>query len=45
MAEERVKIAVPKSTDDKVVKLAEKLDETKGKVVKIAVDMLDKKIR
>jgi len=40
---ERVLIAVPSDTDEKVKKLASKLDETKGKVIRIAVDELAKK--
>lgn len=40
---ERVLIAVPSETDVKVKKLAEKLDETKGKVIRIAVNELAKK--
>lgn len=43
MAEERAMISVPKSTDNLVEKLAEKLDETKGKIVKKAVDAMARK--
>lgn len=44
MAEkERVLVAVPKDTDDLVTKLADQMDETKGKVVKIAIDAFAKK--
>lgn len=40
---ERVHIAVPVDTAEKVKRLAEKLDETKGKVVRLAVDAFEMK--
>ena len=40
---DRVLISVPADTNDKVEKLAEKLDETKGKVVRMAVDEFARK--
>ena len=38
---DRVLISVPADTNDKVEKLAEKLDETKGKVVRMTFDLLE----
>ena len=40
---DRVLISVPADTNDKVEKLAEKLDETKGEVVRMAVNELARK--
>ena len=43
MATDRVHIAVPVETAEKVKKLAKKLDETNGKIVRMAVDEFAKK--
>lgn len=40
---ERVIIAVPKDTDSLVTMLADQMDETKGKIVKKAVDAFARK--
>ncbi|PJJ42374.1 ribbon-helix-helix protein, CopG family [Hallerella succinigenes] len=40
---DRVHIAVPAETAEKVKELAEKLDETKGKIVRMAVEEFAKK--
>ena len=45
MATDRVHIAVPAETAEKVKELAEKLDETNGKIVRMAVDAFAKKER
>lgn len=44
MAEKRVMVAIPESTDKVVTELSAKLDEPKGKVVKIAVAEFAKKV-
>lgn len=43
MATNRVHIAVPAETAEKVKELAEKLDETNGKIVRMAVEEFAKK--
>ena len=43
MATDRVHIAVPAETAEKVKELAEKLDETNGKIVRMAVEEFAKK--
>jgi len=40
---DRVHIAVPAETAEKVKELAEKLDETNGKIVRMAVEEFAKK--
>lgn len=40
---DRVHIAVPAATAEKVKELAEKLDETNGKIVRMAVEEFAKK--
>lgn len=44
MAEKRVMVAIPESTDKIVEELAAQLDESKGKIVKKAVDVFVKKV-
>ena len=43
MAEARKQVAIPESTDTLLEILSEKLDETKGKIVKKAVEAFAKK--
>lgn len=40
----RIPVAIPTETNKLLERLSKKLDETKGKIVKLAVDMFAKKV-